>query len=91
MSRRPRTTGVQESRLLASRSKMISSGRAILDGDELGGHHPVELGEAIEPGGIVLGEDADGLLVRVDDDDDVVGALVDEVERLLDRIGGPRA
>ena len=35
---------------------------------QIPGHHVVELGEAVEAGGVGLGEDADGLVAVVDDD-----------------------
>ena len=37
-----------------------------------------------------LGEDAERLVVVVDDHDDAVGPLVDQGQRLADRLVGPR-
>ena len=59
---------------------------AVGDGDQLPAHHGVELGEAVEPGGIVLGEHADRTVVVVDDHDRPVGPLVDEPEGVADRV-----
>ena len=46
----------------------------------------VQLGEAVEAGGVVLGEHAERAAAVVDDDDGAVGALVDQPERVADRV-----
>ena len=56
--------------------------------DQVLGHDLVELGEAVDAGGVVLGEDAERLAAVVDDDHGAVGALVDQRERLADRVVG---
>ena len=50
-------------------------------------HHVLNLREAVEARSIVLGEDADRLVPRVDNDDCAVGTFVNQAERVADRIG----
>ena len=63
---------------------MSGSGVAASTHDQVAGHHVAQLREAVEAGGVALGEDADGL-VALDHDHGAVGALVDQRERLPDR------
>ena len=63
---------------------MSGSGVRGVDHDQVAGHHVAQLREAVEAGGVALGEDADGL-VALDHDHGAVGALVDQRERLADR------
>ena len=60
-------------------------------GVELAAHDVLELGEAVETGGVVLGEHPDRSTVAVDHDHCAVGPLVDQVERVADRVAGRRA
>ena len=62
----------------------LGQGRRGLDHHQIPGHHVVELGEAVEARRIGLGEDTDGL-VPFHDDDDAVGPLVDQRERIPHR------
>ena len=48
----------------------------------------MQLGEAVEAGGVVLGEHAERPVAVVDDDDRAVGPLVDEAERVADGVCG---
>ena len=46
----------------------------------------MQLGEAVEAGGVVLGEHAERPVAVVDDHDGAVGPLVDQPERVADRV-----
>ncbi len=60
---------------------------AVLDDHEVAAHHVLQLGEAVEADGIVLGEDAGRRAVVTDDDECAVGPLVDQAERIADGVG----
>ena len=60
--------------------------RARLDRHDLGPADVLELGEPIEAGGVVLGEDAERTLVVVHHHHRTVGTLVDQAERVADGV-----
>ena len=55
--------------------------------DEIAAHHVAELREPVEARRVVFGEHPDRVPIRVDDHHRTVGALVDEPERVADRVG----
>ena len=57
------------------------------EGEQIGGHHLIDGGVAVDPAEIGVGDDPDGT-IPLDHDDRVVGALGDEVDGLTDGVGG---
>ena len=55
-------------------------------GHQLPAHHGVQLGEAVEAGGVVLGEHPERPVAVVDDDDHPVGPLVHQAEGVADGV-----
>ena len=60
--------------------------RAVGDGHQLAAHHDVQLREAVEADGVLLGEHAERPPAVVDDDDRAVRPLVDQPEGVGDRV-----
>ena len=58
-----------------------------VDHHQIAAHHVLDLREPVVAGGVALGEDADRLLLVVDDDHCSVGPFVDETERIAERAG----
>ena len=62
--------------------------RAVLDHHQVAAHHVLQLAEAVEADGVVLGEDAGGRAVVADDDQRAMSPFVDQPERVADGVGG---
>ena len=82
----PSTTGATDSAGLAEEVVDVGRFGAVLDDHELAAHHVLQLREAVEAGGVVLGEDALRAAVVVDHHDGAVRPLVDEAERVADGV-----
>ena len=59
---------------------------AVLDHHQIAAHHVLQLAEAVESDRVVLGEDPRRRAVVADDDQRAVRALVDQPERVADRV-----